>query len=168
MKIITLLNLCFIFTINASDFSPFEIVGTYKSFDEMAVVIVKKIMTVRQTLFDRAQYKYLVDMKVDAGPCMEMYGDEREVISEDKKLRYNGSWKPVEYLLANSKGDSDYDGDVYVNDIDFLAKKTTSKSGIIKYSFDLSIDISHNPDTDGEADESKVEFKKCYDATKTS
>lgn len=152
----------------ARDFSAEEIVGTYKSQDNKATVTVNKILIAQPTLFEPARYEYKTDITVDAGPCLEMYGGDSVVSFLNNNLYYNGSWKPVEYLSARTRDDSDYDGDTFVSDVDFVATKKTADSGKVTYDFSLSIDVAHNPDYGDGADGGEAEFERCYAQTTTS
>jgi hypothetical protein len=149
----------------ASPFSPEEILGTYNSTDRMAQVKVYKKLVKEATLFEPATYEYLADITFDAGPCMEMYGGEREVTVKNQSFNYNGSWLPkTEYLSTSYRGDNDYDGSVYVDSISLRATKYHD-NGKSKIRLDLDFNLIHNPDySDGE-DGGEASFDECMEKT---
>jgi len=149
----------------AGDFSPKEIVGSYESSDHKAKVTVREVMTADATLFEPAQYDYSVDVEADAGACMEMYGSNRIVQLKNSKLRYNGSWKPTEYLSTQASQDSDDDGSVYVSDASFTATKKSYEDGTSSTTYKLAIDITHNPDSGDGEDGGVSAFAQCYQET---
>jgi hypothetical protein len=149
----------------AGDFSPKDIVGSYESSDRKAKVTVREVMTADATLFEPAQYAYSVDIEADAGACMEMYGSNRIVQLKNNELRYNGSWKPTEYLSAQASQDSDNDGSVYVSDASFKATKKSLEDGTSSYTYELAIDITHNPDSGDGGDGGESAFAQCYQET---
>ena len=152
----------------AATFSPEELLGTYTSTDRKAVVRVYKEIVKERTLFEPEVYEYYADMKFDGGPCMEMYGNDRQVMTERKTFGYNGSWLPkAEYLSAGFGEDSDYDGDVYIEAASFLATKE-HKQNQSTIKLQLYFSVGHNPDfSDGE-DGGVAAFERCSQKTKSS
>jgi hypothetical protein len=153
----------------ASKFSPEEILGTYQSTDRKAQVKIYKKMLTNATLFEPAKFQYLVDVSFDGGSCLLMYGgEERQLEITQLPLDYNGTWKPVEYLMTGYAGRSDYNGSVYLEDMNFVAKKETQRNRSSTISFTLEFSIGHNPDySDGEGGGVRA-FNRCYKKTKTS
>lgn len=169
MKILSLaLGLSFVSSAFAGPFSPEELLGTYTSSDKKAVVRIYKEIVRERTLFDPEVYEYYADFKFDGGPCMEMYGNEREIIKERRTFGYNGSWLPKhEYLSTGFSEDSDYDGDVYIESAGFTATKE-HKNGKSTVKLELDFSVGHNPDySDGE-DGGEGEFERCSKKTVSS
>lgn len=166
--IISAISFAMLSTSYAATFSPEELLGTYTSTDRKAVVRVYKEIVKERTLFEPEVYEYYADMKFDGGPCMKMYGNERQIIAERRTFSYNGSWLPKwEYLSTGFGEDSDYDGDVYIEGASFTATKDhTKRSSPIK--LELYFSVGHNPDySDGE-DGGEAAFERCTQKTKSS
>lgn len=148
----------------AADFSPESFLGTLVSPDKKAKVVVYKEIVREADLFNPAKYEYFADISFDAGPCMEMYGNERLVSGKRLSFRYNGSWKPVEYLSTGFSEDSDYDGDVYLESASF----TATKKGAAAATFTLDFSVGHNPDGGDGEDGGVSEFEACSKRTVSS
>jgi hypothetical protein len=159
-----------ILSLNAwcAPFSPEELLGTYLSKDKIAKVKVYKKVVSDADLFNPAKYEYFTDISFNAGKCMTMYSSDPNIELKGLKFRYNGDWLPKnEYLSAEYRGDSDYDGSVYVDSVDFTATKKHYKSGKTTIKLSLDFSVSHNPDPGDGGDGGVAQFEKYWKETKS-
>ena len=144
----------------AARFSPKEILGVYHSQDKKAEV------TVYQTPNAESENpSYTFKMNLDPGPCMGLYGTERKLNIKSQEVQLGGSLGN-ESLTVKSGEESNSDGDVYVDNVTFTAKKSSSKGKSGQLSFELKFSLTHNPDLNDGDDGGVADFDQCYDKTK--